>query len=60
MNTMSDTQKKGRPAKGQFSNKVKLTVRISEPLDEKLEKYCSDNETTKPETVRQALEKFLK
>ncbi|WP_369966418.1 CopG family transcriptional regulator [Streptococcus ferus] len=60
MNSVSDKPKKvGRP-KGVNSNTVKLTVRISEELDSKLNKYAEDNNLTKPETLRKAFENLTK
>lgn len=60
MNSMSDKPKKvGRP-KGINSNTVKLTVRISEELDSKLNKYAEENNLTKPETLRKAFENLTK
>ncbi|HEM4812347.1 TPA: CopG family transcriptional regulator [Streptococcus suis] len=57
---MSDKLKKvGRP-KGVNSNTVKLTVRISEELDSKLNKYAEENNLTKPETLRKAFENLTK
>lgn len=60
MNSVSDKPKKvGRP-KGVNSNTVKLTVRISEELDSKLNKYAEENNLTKPETLRKAFENLTK
>lgn len=60
MNSMGDTKKRvGRP-KGENSNTVKLTVRVSEELDSKLNKYARENNLTKPETMRTAFESLTK
>lgn len=57
---MTDKIKKvGRP-KGENSNTVKLTVRVSEQLNSKLEKYGKKNGLTKPETLRKAFENLTK
>ena len=57
---MGDTKKRvGRP-KGENSNTVKLTVRVSEELDSKLNKYARENNLTKPETMRTAFESLTK
>ncbi|HEP1432909.1 phage protein [Streptococcus pyogenes] len=57
---MSDTKKRvGRP-KGENSNTVKLTVRVSEELDGKLNKYAEENNLTKPETLRKAFENLTR
>ena len=58
---MSDAKKKvGRPAKGDFPNNVKLTIKVSEPLNDRLEAYCKKHSLTKPEAVRLALENLTK
>ncbi|AAX72907.1 CopG family transcriptional regulator [Streptococcus pyogenes] len=60
INSMTDTKKRvGRP-KGENSNTVKLTVRVSEELDSKLNKYAKENNLTKPETLRKAFENLTK
>ena len=57
---MTDKIKKvGRP-KGENSNTVKLTVRVSEQLNSKLEEYSKKNGLTKPETLRKAFENLTK
>ncbi|MBF0746442.1 CopG family transcriptional regulator [Gemella sp. 19428wG2_WT2a] len=57
---MSDNPKKvGRP-KGENSNTVKLTVRVSEQLNAKLEKYAVNRGMTKAETMRKAFEELTK
>lgn len=57
---MTDKIKKvGRP-KGENSNTVKLTVRVSEHLNSKLEEYGKKNGLTKPETLRKAFENLTK
>lgn len=57
---MSDNNKKvGRP-KGIDSNTVKLTVRVSEQLNERLEAYCRKNNLTKAESMRKAFEELTK
>ncbi|ETE06537.1 hypothetical protein U751_03540 [Streptococcus pseudopneumoniae 22725] len=59
-NPMTDKIKKvGRP-KGENSNTVKLTVRVSEQLNSKLEEYGKKNGLTKPETLRKAFENLTK
>lgn len=52
-------KKVGRP-KGENSNTVKLTVRVSEQLNSKLEEYGKKNGLTKPETLRKAFENLTK
>ncbi|MDK8502120.1 CopG family transcriptional regulator [Aerococcus sp. UMB1112A] len=52
---MADKKKIGRPPKGSHANSVKLTVRISEPLNEKINRYSEKHNLTKAETVRKAL-----
>lgn len=52
---MSDNKKIGRP-KGENSNVVKLTVRVSEKLNTALERYSKDNNLSKAETMRKAFE----
>lgn len=60
INSMTDTKKRvGRP-KAENSNTVKLTVRVSEELDSKLNKYAKENNLTKPETLRKAFENLTK
>lgn len=57
---MTDKIKKvGRP-KGENSNTVKLTVRVSEQLNSKLEEYGKKNGLTKSETLRKAFENLTK
>lgn len=52
---MTDKRKVGRPPKGNQSNNVKITVRISEQLDRKVTDYAERHGLTKPETIRKAL-----
>ncbi|MDG3141913.1 CopG family transcriptional regulator [Streptococcus suis] len=53
---MTDKRAVGRPPKGEQSNNIKITVRISEQLDNKVNDYAERHGLTKPETIRKALE----
>ncbi|MCB2835921.1 MULTISPECIES: ribbon-helix-helix protein, CopG family [Streptococcus] len=53
---MTDKRKVGRPPKGEQSNNIKITVRISEQLDNKVAEYAERHGLSKPETIRKALE----
>lgn len=53
---MTDKRAVGRPPKGEQPNNVKITVRISEQLDKKVQNYADSHGLTKPETIRKALE----
>ncbi|HEL2311872.1 TPA: CopG family transcriptional regulator [Streptococcus suis] len=53
---MTDKRKVGRPPKGEQSNNVKVTVRISKLLDNKVTEFAERHGLTKPETIRKALE----
>lgn len=48
----------GRPRLNDPNSK-NLTIRISNELSEKLDKYCRKNKVTKGETVRKGIEKVL-
>lgn len=51
---MSDTKKKvGRP-KSLNSNVVKLTVRVSEKQNRKLDEYCEKHNISKADAMRKA------
>lgn len=53
---MTDKRAVGRPPKGEYPNNIKITVRINEQLDKKLQRYADNHGLTKPETIRRALE----
>lgn len=53
---MTDKKAVGRPPKGKYPNNIKITVRINQELDKKIERYADNHGLTKPETIRKALE----
>lgn len=53
---MIDKRAVGRPPKGEQPNNIKITVRISQGLDEKVQAYADNHGLTKPEAIRKALE----
>ena len=53
---MTDKRAVGRPPKGEYPNNIKITVRISEKLDKKLQGYADSHGLTRPEAIRKALE----
>ena len=53
---MDDKKKMGRPTND--PKDVKLTVRVSKATNEILEKYCKENNISKVEGVREAINRL--
>lgn len=52
-------KKLGRPLIGELKN-INLKIRIGESLNQQLERYCKQSNQSKAESVREALQSFLK
>lgn len=50
---MNDKKKIGRPTND--PKEIKLTVRVNKETNERLEQYCKENNITKVEAIRVAL-----
>lgn len=55
----SGDRKRGRPKTGN-SKDVTIRCRVTRELDEKLERYCEANHTTKSAVMIQGIEEALK